>query len=242
MSASEPIDEPRSKNRNYDPAAVKIPEMPSSTDRAPLGDGENSDIENITKVFRTFSSVYGIRESEPGQKLNRKVISKAVDSMINKNSEFLSEMNRKHQDYHITDDNSEEVVSDMTSLLRPYFENDQRYNAFKSRISSVVYSGLKLCVHSVFQNGIDILSFTNDFFFVVIFTLKIYRTEKGIFVSYPAITGKYSSYLLKVSTSTFLKFLEIGMENSHGQDVGSIAKAVSIHPELYKRLLLRTKS
>jgi hypothetical protein len=176
-------------------------------------DLEKSHFENMKTFFSSFTSFYGI--DAPGQK-GRNTIGRAVDSKIRKNYEFLREMSRKHNDYNITAENFDEIVVDMTDQLRPYCDY-QSFHAFKSQIAVKIIRGLNLCCYSDVEDAINILSYSKEFFFIVIFTLKICRTEKAFFLSYPAITGKFCSFLLKGSTSDLLKALEIDMEkNSKG--------------------------
>jgi hypothetical protein len=178
-----------------------------------LGNGENADVEHIHEKFTSFSSRYGIYVSEAGRKRNRTPIVKGVKTMINKNSNFLCTVKTKYQNYDITKDNQRAVVLDMIEDLHRFCDV-QCVIAFKNLMCTAVKNGYDVCSYSYFKDGIEILKHTEDSFLIMIYTLKICRTDKGIVRRVPVTTGKYCSFLLKVSTSKFFNFLKMRTTNT----------------------------
>jgi hypothetical protein len=162
-------------------------------------------LENIKSGFMEFTAKNGIEYPKAGVSKDKVQLTGAVEAMIN-NNPFLSEVKelRKVQDYFITKECSDAIVSDMTEPMRKSCDV-QSFNSFKSEISETVHRGF-LCASVVYGDGVRILNFTQDFFVVVIFALKIKREEKGWIIRSPVLTGKYCSFLFHVSTSDFLDF------------------------------------
>jgi hypothetical protein len=179
-----------------------------------------ADLGTVQRIFCSFAMKYGLAPKTAGSKKNRRKLRRAVTKMLGE-ANFVTEMTRKMQDYILTTRNFDEVVDDMTSLMRP-FCCEESFRTFRSAIADAVKRGLHLCATSVYEDSVNVLSVTKECFFLVAFTLKIYRVEKGWIISTPVVTGKYASFVLRVSTTDFLKALDINVDAA-----GTVSSAVA---------------
>jgi hypothetical protein len=173
----------------------------------------------VIRFFMNFAIKYGLALNPAGVKKNRRSLQHAVQKMLGE-ATFVTEVNRKMQDYIITMINFDEVVDDMTSVMKE-FCSEESFKNFRGTIADAVKRGLKLCATNVYEDSVNVLSVTEDSFFLVAFTLKIYRTNTGWIVSTPVITGKYASFLLRVATAEFMKAIDF-----HADKKGASGNAI----------------
>lgn len=157
-------------------------------------------------LYRIFSELNPNLTKNKAKKRKRQNLCKQVDKIVSSNSDSVTRIATSYRDYITTQDNCEDVINSITASMKESCE-EASHKEFQNIVRRAIQDGL-ICGKEVYEDQFILSCITNEYVFLMRFRIKVVRTLKGWILSYPEITAKYASFVLKAKLQSIVKSIK----------------------------------
>jgi hypothetical protein len=166
---------------------------------------ENIRLLDATKLMRLTEVFIQSFDVVNQSKKSRRKLDKNIRDLVRANSTVLSQVSKRMTEYTLTPENKDDVVNAISLAISQYC-TETAYADFRNKVHQVISNGL--LAKEDHEEGIQMLSATGGYVFVVCFIMKVRRVAKRYIFSIQETQGKYASFVIKASIPALLKVME----------------------------------